>query len=100
MAFKGKKDIYVVFARSKDQLPACPSTNGTLDFPCLHIFKLKTLRASKAPPNKTPVLRVVGFLENTNPRRPPLRTRPPKPKAIQKFASVTSIVLLIKKEIN
>jgi hypothetical protein len=57
--------------------PACPRMNGKLDFPCLQIFKLKVLRASKAPPKSTPVLRVARFLVKTKPRRPPLKTSPP-----------------------
>ena len=57
----------------KVKIPACPSMNGKLDFPCLQILKLKVLRASRAPPKS----KVVGFLENTKPTSPPLRTRPP-----------------------
>lgn len=60
--------------------------NGTLDFPCLQNFKLKVLRASKAPPKSTPELRVEGFLERTKPRSPPLKTSPP---VVQKFAPVS-----------
>ena len=63
---------------------------GKLDFPCLQIFKLKVLRASKAPPKSTPVLRVARFLEKTKPRSPPLKTRPPvtkyKLKVLSKYA--------------
>lgn len=50
---------------------------GKLDFPCLQIFKLKVLRASKAPPKSTPVLKDAGFLENANPASPPLNISPP-----------------------
>lgn len=57
----------------KVKIPACPSMNGKLDFPCRQIFKLKVLRASKAPPKS----KVVVFLENIKPISPPLRTRPP-----------------------
>lgn len=59
------------------QLPACPSTNGKLDFPCLQIFKLKVLSASKAPPYNTPVPKDTAFFENTKPMSPPLKTIPP-----------------------
>ena len=62
------------------QLPACPSTNGRLDFPCLQIFKLKVLSVSKATPNNTPVPKVTAFLEKTKPRSPPLKTIPPEEK--------------------
>ena len=58
-------------------VPPCPSINGKLDFPCCHIFKLKVLRASKAPPYNTPDIRVAGFLEKIKPIRPPLKTIPP-----------------------
>jgi hypothetical protein len=70
------------------QLPACPSTNGRLDFPCLQIFKLKVLSASKAPPNNTPVPKLTAFLEKTKPRSPPLKTTPPEKKKEKKEANI------------
>lgn len=50
--------------------------NGKLDFPCLQIFKLKVLSASKAPP-EIKLLNADGFLEKMKLIRPPLRTIPP-----------------------
>lgn len=74
------------------QLPACPSTNGKLDFPCLQIFKLKVLSASKAPPYNKPVPKDTAFFENTKPMSPPLKTIPPGKKKthLAKAASVSS----------
>lgn len=74
---KQENKYNVTISDKRRTIPACPRTNGTLDFPCLQTFKLKMLRASKAPPKSTPVLKVVGFLVNTKPAIPPLRTSPP-----------------------
>lgn len=51
--------------------------NGKLDFPCLQTLKLMVLKASKAPPKRTPLLKVAGFLEKIKPTMPPVKTRLP-----------------------
>ena len=54
--------------------PACPRMKGKLDFPCLQIFKLKVLRASKAPSKEHSSGQRARFGEKTKPSTPPLST--------------------------
>ena len=70
--------------------------NGKLEFPSLQILKLKVLRASKAPPKGTPVLRVVGFHVKTKPRSPPLKPSPPVTKYKLKIRSLSKKLKKIK----
>lgn len=51
--------------------------NGKLVFPSHHTFMLMVLRANNAPPKRTPLLNVEGFLEKIKPISPPVKTRPP-----------------------
>ena len=66
-----------LFISGAINIPACPIMNGNDDFPCFQTFKLVVLNARMEPPNRTPVLRVVKFLENIKPKSPPARIRPP-----------------------
>ena len=65
---------------------------GKPDFPCLQIFKLKVLRASKAPSKEHTSGQSARFLEKTKPRSPPLKTSPPitkyKLKVISKYSFI------------